>query len=71
MKSQLIALILMLSLTGCSQVSSNDICPPVAEYTKAKQVKAANELKGCVKCPDVDDMMIDYGVARDQSRVCQ
>jgi transcription initiation factor IIE alpha subunit len=61
----------MLYLSACTPVQSNNICPPIVLYTKVQQKEAADELKSCPKCGEIDSQMEDYEVTRDQSRVCQ
>lgn len=62
--------ILLLLLTGCAGATSS-ACPPVAAYTPAEQIQAANEL---LALPPSDvmlpRMMGDYGVMRQQARDC-
>lgn len=74
-KRQLAALaIATSSLTGCGTVRSEDgrlaTCPPVVEYGREFQARAADELALLPEGSAVADMMADYAVMRDQARVC-
>lgn len=62
-------------LTGCATESfeANGVaaCPPVAEYSREFQVRAAEEL---ARLPDetaIVEMMADYAIIRDQVRACE
>lgn len=77
-----IALISMLSLTGCSTAgrieTQKDIaqaCPNVKEYSTEKQCQARKEAKAIaaagVSYPTLQEMLVDGKVMRDQSRNCR
>lgn len=72
MKQGICALILALCLTGCATADSREsralTAPDVVAYTLQQQRQAADELEACV-CPVVLDMMKDYHVMRNQSRI--
>ena len=61
-------------LTGCATESSESgaltACPPVAEYSRELQARAAEELALLPDGSAVVEMMADYAVVRDQARVC-
>jgi hypothetical protein len=61
-------------LTGCGVVGFEaggaGACPPVVEYRRAKQLKAAEELAMLPDGSAVVEMMGDYAVMRAQVRVC-
>jgi len=62
-------------LTGCTtagfETGGVGACPPVVEYSREDQVRAAEE---CAILPDgsaVVEMMGDYAVMRDSARECR
>jgi hypothetical protein len=61
-------------LTGCAtagfETSSVAACPPVVEYSREFQARAAGELALLPDGSAVIEMMSDYVVMRDQSRAC-
>jgi hypothetical protein len=67
--------IVTISLTGCATGSSEPritaVCPPVVEYTREFQARAAEELGSLPDGSAIADMLSDYAVMRDQSRACQ
>lgn len=56
-----------LLLSGCAQAPSN-VAPDVVEYSKETQNLVANEVEGGY-CPMSTEMLKDFSVSRDQSRV--
>ena len=74
-KQQIATLAIAASLlSGCATVTSEPrtatVCPPVVEYTREFQARAAKEL---ILLPDgsaIAGMLIDYAVMREQVRVC-
>ncbi len=56
--------------TGTSEPRIATICPPVAEYTRELQARAAEELAPMPDGSAVVEMMGDYAVMRDQARAC-
>lgn len=46
------------------------VCPPVVEYSREFQSRAAEELALLPDGSAVVEMMSDYAVMRDQARVC-
>jgi len=74
-KQQLVALaIATISLTGCATVGSDGsgtgACPPVVEYGRQFQVRAAEEVALLPERSAVVEMLSDYAVMRDQARAC-
>lgn len=61
-------------LSGCATVRSEDgrlaTCPPVVEYGREFQARAAEELALLPEGSAVVVMLADYAVMRDQVRVC-
>jgi hypothetical protein len=56
--------------TGVSEPSVVTVCPPVAEYSREFQARAADELDLLPKHSAIAEMLRDYAVMRDQARVC-
>lgn len=46
------------------------VCPPVVEYSRDLQARAADELDLLPEGPAIAEMLADYGVMRDQARAC-
>lgn len=74
-RQQLAALGLATSLlSGCATVRAEDgrlaTCPPVVEYGRELQVRAAEELALLPHGSAVAEMLSDYAVMREQARVC-
>lgn len=63
------------SLTGCATGSSEPriatVCPPVVEYTREFQARAADELNLLPEGSAIAEMLADYSVMRDQARSCR
>ena len=61
-------------LTGCAtagfETSGVAACPPVVEYSREVQARAAEELAMLPDGSVVVEMMSDYAVMREQARVC-
>jgi len=61
-------------LSGCATVSSDGsepgACPPVVEYSREFQARAAEELALLQEGSAVAEMLADYAVMRDQARAC-
>lgn len=75
-KRQLAALVIATSLlsgcaTGVSNLGGLRACPPVVEYSREFQARAAVELDLLPEGSAVAEMLSDYAVMRDQSRFCQ
>ncbi len=67
-------MITTISLTGCATVASElhvvSVCPPVVEYSREFQTRAADELDLLPERSAVAEMLSDYAVMRDQARAC-
>ncbi|GGL58720.1 hypothetical protein GCM10011392_11520 [Wenxinia marina] len=63
------------SLSGCATVGSEPgiatACPPVVEYTRELQARAADELDLLPEGSAIAEMLADYSVMRDQARACR
>ena len=63
-----------ISLTGCATVASDTrvatVRPPVVEYSREFQARAAEELALLPEGSAVAEMMSDYAVMREQARAC-
>lgn len=75
-KRQLAALMIVASLlSGCATVGSEygrlATCPPVVNYGREFQVRAADELALLPERSAITEMLADYSVMRDQSRACR
>ena len=61
-------------LTGCAtagfEANGLAACPPVVEYSRELQVRAAEELALLPDGSAVVEMLSDYAVMRDQARGC-
>jgi hypothetical protein len=66
--------IVTISLTGCATGSSEPriatVCPPVVEYTREFQARAAGEVEVLPNGSAIAEMLADYSVMRDQARTC-
>lgn len=63
----------MTFLTGCAGVGSEapySACPPVVEYSRAEQVRVAEELEALSEGALIVGWMADYAVLREQARRC-
>ncbi len=60
-------------LSGCATVSSEvggiAACPPVVEYSREFQARAAEELALLPEESAIAEMLADYAVMREQGRV--
>ena len=63
-----------ISLTGCATVASEPrivtVCPPVIEYSREFQARAADELDLLPDESAIAEMLSDYAVLREQARAC-
>jgi hypothetical protein len=61
-------------LTGCAtagfEAGGVAACPPVVEYSREFQARAAEELAMLPDGSAIIEMIGDYAVMRDQARVC-
>lgn len=74
-KPQLAALAIATSLlSGCATVGSNAVrpasCPPVVDYSREFQARAATELDLLPDRSAIAEIVADYSVMRDQARAC-
>ncbi|MCR9148150.1 MAG: hypothetical protein NXH74_13285 [Rhodobacteraceae bacterium] len=62
-------------LTGCAtagfEAGGVAACPPVVEYSREFQARAAEELATLADGSAVVEMVADYAVFRDQTRACR
>ena len=62
-------------LNGCGTVRSEDgrlaTCPPVVEYGREFQARAADELALLPQGSALAEMLSDYAVVRNQARACR
>lgn len=62
-------------LTACATVGSEPrivaACPPLVDYSREFQARAAEELALLPDRSAIAEMLADYSVTRDQARVCQ
>ena len=75
-KRRLAALAIATSLlSGCATAvlsrRHRDACPPVVEYSREFQARAAEELGLLPEGSAIAEMLADYAVMRDQARVCR
>ncbi len=75
-KQRLAALAIVTSLlSGCATVRSEydrlATCPPVVEYGREFQTRAADELVLLPKGSAIAEMLADYGVMREQALSCR
>ncbi len=56
--------------TGVSELRAATVCPPVVEYTRELQARAAEELGTLPDGSAISEMLADYSVMRDQARAC-
>lgn len=61
-------------LTGCATAGFEAVgvaaCPPVVEYSRAFQARAAEELALLPEGSAIAEMLSDYAVMREQARAC-
>jgi len=57
--------------TGVSEPRIATVCPPVVEYTREFQARAAEELGMQPNGSAIAEMLADYSVMRDQARSCR
>ncbi len=66
--------IVTISLTGCATDGSEPrivtVCPPVVEYSREFQTRAAEELGMLPDGSAIAEMLSDYAVTREQARTC-
>ncbi|MBB4267591.1 hypothetical protein GGD89_003238 [Roseospira visakhapatnamensis] len=60
-------------LSACATAGSDGggpVCPPVVEYSREVQARAADELDLLPEGSAVVEMLSDYAVMREQARAC-
>jgi len=60
-------------LTACAGVTSDTppgACPPVVDYTRAEQLRVAEEVAALPEGALIVGWLADYAVLRDQARAC-
>ncbi|MBM4199614.1 MAG: hypothetical protein FJ198_08000 [Gammaproteobacteria bacterium] len=61
-------------LAACATAGSDPrvvvTCPPVVEYSREFQARAADELSRLPERSVISEMLSDYAVMRDQARSC-
>ena len=66
--------IAMSLLSGCATAGSDKLgsvlCPPVVDYSREVQARAADELALLPHGSAIGEMLADYAVMRDQARDC-
>ena len=75
-KLRLAVLVTVMSLlSGCatdgSEARAVTVCPPVVEYSREFQARAAEELGLLPEGSAIVEMLGDYAVMRDQVRACR
>ena len=63
----------MILLTGCATGGfdgGSGACPPVVEYSRAEQARAAEEVTALPDGAVIVGWLVDYAVLRDQVRGC-
>lgn len=56
--------------TGSSDLGSPGMCPPVIDYSRDFQARAAEQLTLLPEGSAIEEMLSDYAVMREQARVC-
>ena len=69
-----VPVIAMSLLTACATAGSEGraglVCPPVVEYSREFQARAADELEALPEGSAIARMLSDYAVMREQARAC-
>ncbi|WP_372675081.1 hypothetical protein [Aquicoccus sp.] len=66
--------IVTLFLSGCAGVDSDappGVCPPEVQYSRAEQVRVADEMAALPEGALIVEWLTDYAVLRDQVRACR
>jgi len=58
-------------VTGISEPRIATVCPPVAEYSREFQARAADELDLLPEGSAIVELLSDFAVMRDQARACE
>jgi hypothetical protein len=59
------------SATGISEPRIATVCPPVVEYSREFQARAADELDLLPEGSAIVELLSDFAVMRDQARACE
>ena len=69
-----VLVIAAISLIACATANFDPrmatVCPPLVEYSREVQARAAHELDVLPDGSAVAEMLSDYSVMRDQARAC-
>ena len=65
------AALLWLNASATAEFEQKTPCPPVVEYSRSDQTRAAAELEAMSASAVVVGMLSDFAVLRDQARACQ
>ncbi len=57
--------------TGASDGGGQGACPPVVEYSREFQARAADDLAQLPEGSAIVEMLADYAVMREQARICR
>lgn len=57
--------------TATSELRMATVCPPVVEYSREFQARAADELDLLPEDSAIAEMLANYSVIRDQARACR
>jgi hypothetical protein len=58
-------------VTGISELRIATVCPPVVEYSREFQARAADELDLLPEGSAIVELLRDFAVMRDQARACE
>lgn len=58
-------------VTGISEPRIATVCPPVVEYSREFQARAADELDLLPEGSAILELLSDFAVMRDQARACE
>ena len=64
----------MIFLTACAGAGfegPHGACPPVVDYSRAKQARVAEEVAALQEGALIAEWLADYAVLRDQARACR
>ena len=58
-------------MTGISELRIATVCPPVVEYSRELEARAADELDLLPEGSAIVELLRDFAVMRDQARACE
>lgn len=67
----IVLLIALLFPSACAPAGSSGACPPLVVYSRADMHRAAGELQQLPLDSQIERMLADYAVLRDQVRACR